>query len=387
MKIKLERLFFGTIFFQILATQGVLFFIIFNFFGNWELKKLVHPISFFVVFSVFFLKSAKSVKATFIDLLFFGYLSILFVFMFFNVDNMEGYYLVFREVFLLFILIYIFHQVEISEEKWNQIVQFLFLLLIGNTIFIFLTSYMGPEKFMTWVTGRYVWGIDPEYKIKISNFYKFWRSPALIGDAASVGYFSVFSYIFMDDIQKFRKKKYFALIPLFFSFVRSAYLVFLVYEFLKFFTIKKNLKRLILVLKIGVPIFIGILFVLSNYSILSTTSLLERFELWSIDYELEYNYLFGGAIGNVGGGARGEGFIATLDSYWLFLFFSSGIIGVFLALTFILEKSRNTNKFLFTLIAFGIAGFFVNLTQSIVFLAMFPLLFISIKKNNGSQRD
>ena len=133
--------------------------------------------------------------------------------------------------------------------------------------------------------------------------------------------------------------------------------------------------------------FIGILFVLSNYSILSTTSLLERFELWSIDYELEYNYLFGGAIGNVGGGARGEGFIATLDSYWLFLFFSSGIIGVFLALTFILEKSRNTNKFLFTLIAFGIAGFFVNLTQSIVFLAMFPLLFISIKKNNGSQRD
>ena len=114
---------------------------------------------------------------------------------------------------------------------------------------------------------------------------------------------------------------------------------------------------------------------------------MERFELWSIDYELEYNYLFGGAIGNVGAGARGEGFIATLDSYWLFLFFSSGIIGVFLALTFILEKSRNTNKFLFTLIAFGIAGFFVNLTQSIVFLAMFPLLFISIKKNNGSQRD
>ena len=123
MMIKLERLFFGTIFFQILATQGVLFFIIFNFFGNWELKKLVHPISFFVVFSVFFLKSAKSVRATFIDLLFFGYLSILFVFMFFNVNNMEGYYLVFREVFLLFILIYIFHQVEIREEKWNQIVK------------------------------------------------------------------------------------------------------------------------------------------------------------------------------------------------------------------------------------------------------------------------
>jgi hypothetical protein len=76
---------------------------------------------------------------------------------------------------------------------------------------------LGPEKYMKMITGRYQWGIDPEFKFKISNFYKFWRSPALIGDAASVGYFSVIGYLLMDQNKKFKNKKYIALFPLIFS--------------------------------------------------------------------------------------------------------------------------------------------------------------------------
>ena len=63
------------------------------------------------------------------------------------------------------------------------------------------------------------------------------------------------------------------------------------------------------------------------------------------------------------------------------MFLSSGIIGVLLSSLFIYEKSKNNNKFLFILIAFILAGFFVNLTQSIVFLVLFPMLFLKTKEH------
>ena len=380
MKVKLNKFFYWSILFQVLATQGVLSFIIFKFLGNWEIKKLLHPISFFLVVMVFIVQSSKKIKITILDILFFGYFLVLLVVMFININNLESAYIVFREVYFVFILVFIFSQVEIRQEQWNKVLNLIFYLLILNSVFILITNYIGPEKYMRMITGRYQWGIDPEFKFKISNFYKFWRSPALIGDAASVGYFSVIGYLLMDQNKKFKNKKYIALFPLIFSFVRSAYLVFFIYEFLKFFTKKKNLKILVLIFKIGVPLLLMLGFVLSKYDILSLESLYHRFYLWENNTEIEYNSFFGGAIGNVGGGARGQGFISTIDSYWLFMLFSSGIIGISLTILFIYEKSLKTNKFLFILLSFLFAGFFVSLTQSLVFLALFPLLFIRLKK-------
>lgn len=379
MKVKLETLFFNSILFQILATQGVLFFIIFKYLGHWQLKQFLHPLSFFLVVVVFLFQAVKKVKISFVDALFFAYFFILFGLMLFQVDSIKSAYIVFREVFFLFILIFIFHQVTVKERHWDKVLNLLFYLLILNSIFMLLTTYLGPEKYMKLITGRYQWGIDPEYKFKISNFYKFWRSPALIGDAASVGYFSAISYILMDQNDVFKRKKYLALYPLIFSFVRSAYLVFLVYEFLKFFTQKKNLRILILVLKVGIPVLIATGLILARFDILSTESLVERLYLWNSNIDIAFNPIFGGAIGEIGGGARGEGFIATLDSYWLFLYYSSGIIGILLFLLFVLQKAKNNNRFLFVMIAFMLAGFFVSLTQSIVFLALFPLFFLNVK--------
>ena len=380
MKVKLNKFFYWSILFQVLATQGVLSFIIFKFLGNWEIKKLLHPISFFLVVMVFIVQSSKKIKITILDILFFGYFLVLLVVMFININNLESAYIVFREVYFVFILVFIFSQVEIRQEQWDKVLNLIFYFLILNSVFILLTNYLGPEKYMRMITGRYQWGIDPEFKFKISNFYKFWRSPALIGDAASVGYFSVIGYLLMDQNKKFKNKKYIALFPLIFSFVRSAYLVFFIYEFLKFFTKKKNLKILVLIFKIGVPLLLMLGFVLSKYDILSLESLYHRFYLWENNTEIEYNSFFGGAIGNVGGGARGQGFISTIDSYWLFMLFSSGIIGISLTILFMYEKSIKTNKFLFILLSFLFAGFFVSLTQSLVFLALFPLLFIRLKK-------
>lgn len=386
MKIKLEKLFLGSIFFQIIATQGVLLFIIFKFLGYWEMKKILHPISFVFVVTIFILKALKKISISILDVVFLGYFLILFLFFVINVSSLESAYIAFREFYFVFILSFIYGQVEISQNNWEKILNFIFYLLIFNSIFIFLTYYLGPEKYMKLITGRYQWGIDPLYKIKMSNFYQFWRSPALIGDAASVAYFSFFSYFFMDHNPKFKKKKYIALFPLFSSFIRSAYLVFFIYEFLKFFTNKKNLRILILVFKFGAPILIVFAFVLSKYDIFSAASFYDRLRLWGSEINIDYNIFYGGSIGNVGGGARGQGFLATIDSYWLFMLLSSGIFGILLTLLFVFEKRKKTNKFSFVLISFFFAGFFVHFTQSLIFLVFFPLFFITIKENLSDER-
>lgn len=381
MKVMLNKLFYWPILLQILATQGMLTFLVFDYLGNWQLKKFIHPFSFLLIILLFIMKASKRIKITLLDILFFGYFLILFVILLFNAKGIEPLYIVFREVYVLFIMIFIFSQLQIYKKDWDRIMNIIFYLLILNSGFIILTYLIGPEEYMKLITGRFKWGIDPEYKFKITNFYNFWRSPALIGNPASVAYFSVIAYLMMDQEPKFKKKKYITLFPLIFSFVRSAYLIFIVYEFLKFFTKKKNLKKLIIVLKVGVPLLILGFLYLTKYDIFSTASLYDRFYLWTTQINVDYNVIYGGSIGNVGGGVRGGGFIETLDSYWLLVFLSSGIIGVLLSSLFIYEKSKNNNKFLFILIAFILAGFFVNLTQSIVFLVLFPMLFLKTKEH------
>lgn len=387
MKLKVSKLFFGAIIFQVLATQGVLFFILFKYLGNWELKKYLHPISFFLVITFFIIKSVKKISFTFLDICFFFYFSFIFIIMLYNVGSLESAYISFREIFFIFILVFIFSKIEIESKNWIKILNLILILIVLNTFFIFLTNYLGPDKYMILITDRYQWGLDEEYKFKISNFYKFWRSPALIGDAASVGYFSIIGYLLMDKKEKYKKSKYIALIPLFFSFVRSAYLVFIVYEFLKFFTKKKNLKILVLILKISIPILLIFLYFISKSDILSTASLLDRFYLWSNKINVDFNYLFGGAAGNIGGAVIGQGFIATIDSYWFFLFLSSGLFGVLLALSFFYEKSLKDNKSIFVLVSFFLSGFFVSFSQSLVILALFPLFFVRVRENNTNYNE
>ena len=381
MKIKLDKFFYGSILLQIIATQGVLTFIIFKFLGNWELKKIVHPLSFIFIVTIFILKATKKIKITLLDVLIFFYLCFQIVFLIYNIESLKSFYIAFREFYFIFILIFIFSQIVLRQYQLNKLLNVIFYLVIINSVFIALTYVLGSEDYMKMLTGRYVWGIDPDYKFKITTFYKFWRSPALIGNAASVGYFGLFAYLLMDTQEEFKKKKYFTLILVLFSFVRSVFLVLLVYEFLIFFTLKKNLKKLFIILKIGIPILICMLLYLNKYGVFSTASLYDRYYLWSTQVNVDYNIFYGGAIGNVGGGVRGDGFVETLDSYWLFMFLSSGLIGVLLSTLFIYEKSNKNKKFLFILIAFLLAGFLVNLTQSIVFLVLFPMLFLKIKED------
>ncbi|WP_299713017.1 hypothetical protein [uncultured Tenacibaculum sp.] len=387
MKIKIQKLLYWSIILQIIATQGLLTFIVFNYVGVWEIKKILHPLSILCIFTVFLLKAIKGFKISLLDIFLFIYLIIQFLFFCFNINSLESGYIGFRELFLIFVLTFTFHQLEIDKHLWYKILNLVFYLLILNSIFIIITYVLGPEKYMKWLTKRYYWGVDPLYNFQIGTFYSFLRSPALIGNAPSVGFFSFLAYVLMDNEKRFKFKKKIAFFPLFFSFSRSVYVMIFLYEMFKFFTKKEHLKKLVLVLKIIVPIVIFGLIFLSKFKILSTASLKARFYLWQNKINIDYNVLFGGAIGKVGGAARGNGFISILDSYWLFLMMSIGIIGIVLTILFFYEKSRRENRILFTLIAVSIAGIFVNLTQSIVILTLLPILFLKIKEPKNAQTN
>ncbi|MFH4963794.1 hypothetical protein V8G69_02215 [Gaetbulibacter sp. M235] len=252
----------------------------------------------------------------------------------------------------------------------------LYILVIVNLVFILLTHILGPEEYMKLLTGRFVWATDPDYKFKISSFLYFWRSPGVIGSPGNVGYFGLLTYLLFDQDEKYKKKSYLAIVLAIVGFVRSVYVVLVVYWMLKFLLTKKNLKTI----KLGLPYIFSVVMLLCSFlyfkGALDLTSLFMRIDHWVNDIPVDFNVLFGGGIGEVGGAVRGEGFIATLDSYWLLMLISVGLVGIILQSAFIYEKVLNNQKIVYTLIGFLFAGLFVTLTQGISFLVLFPMLFI-----------
>lgn len=370
---------------QIFSTQGIIVFNIFKFLGNWELKSLLHPVSvLLLICTIILFRIYKfTLKITLIDLFLFLYFSACFLLLIYNTSgSIFKIYISFREVFLLTLLVFLYQQVKFSEYYWNKILKLLHVLVLANLFFIALTYILGPEDYMKFLTGRYRWGIDPDYKFKISSFLSFWRSPGLMGSPGNIGYFGLISYFLFDQEEKYKKKKIFAITLAIVGFVRSVYLVLVIYWILKFLLTKKNLKIIKLALPYILPIILVVGFFLYNKGILDLHSIFMRFEHWANDITVSFNVIFGGGIGLVGGAARGQGFLATLDNYWLLMLISVGLIGIISMILFFYEKvANNNNKYI--LFGFLVAGLFITLSQGISFLVLFPLLFLKKEINDN----
>lgn len=377
MKLKLNRIFYFGIIIQIISTQGLLIFIALNTIDLWELKTIFHPISFVLIFAVFVIKSINSIKITLVDFITLLYFVIMFGFLIFNVDSLSKGYLTFREVYFVFILTFIYNQIKITENQWNKILKLLYIFCILNIFFVLWSFILGPEEYMTLLTGRYQWGTDEIFKFQISNFQGFLRSPGIVGSSGALAYFALFTYMLMDNNDKYKKKKYLALFLLIISFTRSALLGFMIYVLFNFILKKENIKKVVLAGKYLIPIFIVGIIVLSQYGLLSMKSIFIRIHHWINNINVEFNPIFGGSIGKVGGSVRGQGVISVLDNYWLMMFCSTGIIGIGLTLLFFYEKSKPSRKLMIALLAVSVSGIFITLTQAIPFLVLFPLLFIS----------
>ncbi|MGM5469165.1 hypothetical protein ACS386_02710 [Flavobacteriaceae bacterium LMO-SS05] len=375
MKLKLTSIIFFGIFIQIFATQGILMFNIFNLLGVWEIKKVLYPIGLVLVLIPFMMKSFSLKKITLSQesVLLFSYLIIQYFVLVFNKIPLLSFLYSFREVVVLFLVIVVYQRFNLKKQYFETISKWLLYLVVANIIFVIINFSLGPESYMRLMTGRYYWPIDPLLKFKISTFYSgFYRSPGLIGESASVGFFGVFAF-FIIVHSKLKRFFWIPLILIFLSFTRSAYLVVIIYFLLQVLSNKKYLKFTITI----TPIIIAFVIYLFYARLLSLESLWMRIDNWINVVDLNSNFIFGGNLANIGSSASDESsFASIMDSYWLYLYHGLGLLGICLVLYFLFKKIAYTKDNLFILIGLIVAGLFVTYTQSIPFLVFFPLLAI-----------
>ncbi len=385
MKINLSILLFWGVVLLILSTQGILMFNVFKLVGMWELKSAVQPLGVLLIFFYFFLSKSNGIlKLTQVDFILLGYFAFSCIFLFVNAESFNSIYIALREVFLLYILIILFNQMSLSEKQWDWILLLVFVLVLANIFFTFLIYIIGLERYMILLTGEFFWGNHPEYKFKISNYLgsKLFRVPGLVGEAAALGHFGVFSFFLLKSHKKYRYLAYLSLIPVAFCFIRSGYVVLVIYYFLFGISTNKRFAKFVLY---SLPFIPVLLFVMVRYGLLDLKSLMMRLDFWQSRISVDFNFLYGGAIGKVGGAATTGGFEDTIDNYWLFLLFSLGITGIILVLVFFYEKLKRKRELIFIVVATGISGLFVTLTQSLVILCFIPLLFMNY--NNLKSRN
>ena len=286
----------------------------------------------------------------------------------------------FRELVLLFALVLLAENTHISKSDIKAINRLLFVLVILNLAAVFYTYMVGPEVYMKTLTGRYFWPKDPKYFFTISTFYDFWRSPGLVGQFADLGLFAVLSFfIFI----RHKASKLFigaALLLTLVALSRTAYVPLVIYVLYYLLTAQKVLKFLIKYYYVLFLLLVPAFWILFQKKVFSPESLLMRFEFWNdIIHQSDFSWFFGGRIGTVGQASELGWFSKVLDSYWIYLFLSSGIIGIILAFNFFFERVMAYRLLSVVAVGFFVSGLFTTLTQSYSFLLLFPFLFLKLK--------
>ena len=378
---KTDFLVYG-IFIQLLATQSILMFNVFDAIGYWEVKTLLHPIG--VGLTIFYVVSLKKIKLSYsaIDILITVFFLLYFLLFLFNHKNTTSIFLTIRDTFLIFALIMIYNNSKIKLKTWRIFLKAALILTCLNIIAILATYIIGYEDYMKTATGRFVWGHDKEYNFKISFFYNLIRSPGLIGESANVGFFGLFTFWFFTKDVIFKKYSFLPLVLAILSLTRSVYLSLSIVVIIKLLNNKRALSFLSKHVWEVVFSIIPIVIVLWRYNIFEAESLFIRFKDWGEKLNFNLSYLIGGELGTIGSGVRGESNLETLDSYWITTFLSFGITGVILILFFIKSKMPKDVELSVFMFALALSGFFVTLTQSIVFLVMFPIIFLNIEKED-----
>jgi len=237
---------------------------------------------------------------------------------------------------------------------------------------------------MKTLTGRYFWPKDPKYFFTISTFYDFWRSPGLVGQFADLGLFAVLSYFIFLRHQASKLYIGAALVLVLLALSRTAYVPLLIYLLYYFLTGQKILKLLIKYYYVLFILMIPIVWILFRKQVFSTESLMMRFEFWdNIISASDYSWFYGGRIGTIGQASELGWFAQVLDSYWIYLFLSTGLIGIVLVLNFFFERVLSYRLLSVIALGFLVSGLFTTLTQSYSFLLLFPFLFLKIKPESN----
>jgi hypothetical protein len=375
---KTNILIFG-IFTQLFATQSILMFNLFDLANFWQIKKFLHPagVGLAILYVVILKKHKKTYSA--IDTLLALYLLVYLILSIPNHEDLASFYYTIRDNFMVLALIMIYSNTKIKPKVWLVFLKFILVFVLLNICAVLVNFIIGYEDYMELVTGRFVWGHDPEYNFKISFFYNFIRSPGLIGESANLGYFGLFSLWFFLKSKEFNKYAIFPFLLALLSFTRSVYLSLFLVFLIRVFNNRQVLKFLIKYFWVIFSLILFFVVLLYSYNIFEAESLFMRIEDWGKTAKPVSSYLFGGELGKIGTAVIEADGQSILDSYWLTTFLSFGVLGVILIVSFINSKHSKHSKDIelsVFLIAIGLSGFFVTLTQSITFLVMFPLIFL-----------
>lgn len=364
------------IFIQLFATQSILMFNLFDLANFWQIKKFLHPIG--VGLSILYVVILKTHKKTYsaIDILLALYLLIYLILSIPNHKDLASFYYTFRDNFMVFALIMIYSNTNLKPKVWMVFLKFSLAFVLLNICAVLVNFIIGYEDYMELVTGRFVWGNDPEYNFKISFFYNLIRSPGLIGESANLGYFGLFSFWFFLKSKEFNKYAIFPFILALLSFTRSVYLSLFLVMLIRVLNTKQVLMFLLKYMWVIFSLIFFFVLVLYNYNIFEAESLFIRIENWGESAKFSTSYLFGGELGKIGTAVIEGGGPNVLDSYWITTLLSFGILGVILIVSFINNKQSKDIELSVFFIAIALSGFFVTLTQSITFLVMFPLIFL-----------
>ena len=380
MNISMQKVVVLSLMLCILSTQGMLNFYLLSWLGNGGLKSAVPPSAILMLFTFVLLYKNKNFVLKGFDVVLIAYLLALLVTAAISGIEASSVFYAFRELVLLFALVLLAENTQISESDIKAINRLLFVLVVLNLAAVFYTYLVGPEVYMKTLTGRYFWPKDPKYFFTISTFYDFWRSPGLVGQFADLGLFAVLSFfIFI----RHKASKLFigaALLLTLVALSRTAYVPLVIYVLYYLLTGQKVLKFLIKYYYVLFLLLVPAFWILFQKKVFSPESLLMRFEFWNdIIHQSDLSWFFGGRIGTVGQASELGWFSQVLDSYWIYLFLSSGIIGIILAFNFFFERVMAYRLLSVVAVGFFVSGLFTTLTQSYSFLLLFPFLFLKLK--------
>ncbi|KHE67410.1 hypothetical protein, partial [Halobacillus sp. BBL2006] len=306
--------------------------------------------------------------------------------MVFRVDNLMDTLYAFKEVSLIFFIVMsFFYFKNIIINNFIKYLRLIIFLNILNLIVGIITLYIGPEVYAKLIVGHSFYGNSEIGNFRISHIGGLFRTPALLGSSAAYGYFGLFSFFIFRYFKK-QTSSLFALGNVALSFTRSVYIALLFYFLLvilyKVYKKEVTSKHLVITCTVIFVMLIGGISKLNYLNSLSgVNSIFSRLNNWSLildqtDFNF-FNFLFGGFYGFVGlANDTSIEFLKIFDNSWLFYMYNIGITGVIMTIVYLVSFIKRSKMSIYIILPLAISMFFINLTQSQVFLIFFPLVLI-----------
>lgn len=384
----------------IISTQGILNYFLLSKIGLGRLKGSLFEIgTIFIIISfiIRLLKNSFKIKLSKIDFIIIFYMTIQFIPVLAKSVPIIGVIYSFKEVWLFFLFVIIYKNYSNTIKKnSNIIIKLLAVLTVLNFIAMIISFIVGSENYMQLLTNRYFYPRDPELGFKISHIGGILRTPALLGESAAFGYFSVMSFIIF-DINKNKKMSMISIINTVMCLTRSAYVFIIIYLLLRKLTeFKFNKKfsiRSIFIFTIVICIIIISRFAFSETidkfinTALISKSLDERFIYWDEIKNADLNNNISDMLIGGGYGITGTAFtlsntysensmLGVFDNTWLFMYYNTGIIGVFLILVFFITMAIKNINVLYIIVPLAISMIFINMFQGIAIISLLPIAII-----------